>query len=148
MMISFFIPGLIPPKGSTVAFRNKWTGQTIVRQQGADKIADWKARAELSAKMAGATITDSAVSVRLTFLFPRPKGHHKKDGTLKPGAPLHKTTRPDCDKLIRCALDALTGIVVRDDSQVVEIHAEKSYAPEPGMVGTQISVFGKTGGST
>ena len=37
------------------------------------------------------------------------------------------TTMPDIDKLARCALDALTGIVFRDDAQIVDLHATKRY---------------------
>ena len=41
--------------------------------------------------------------------------------------------RPDLNKLSRACLDALTGIVWRDDSQVVRLEAEKEYGV-PGVV--------------
>ncbi len=34
---------------------------------------------------------------------------------------------PDVDKLARCALDALSGVVIKDDAQVVELYARKRY---------------------
>ena len=40
------------------------------------------------------------------------------------------TTKPDVDKLARAALDALTGVLWADDSQVVSLHAQKEYAGE------------------
>jgi Holliday junction resolvase RusA-like endonuclease len=40
---------------------------------------------------------------------------------------------PDLDKLIRAILDALTGVVWRDDGQVVDIVASKVYADTPGV---------------
>jgi Holliday junction resolvase RusA-like endonuclease len=46
---------------------------------------------------------------------------------------LEKVTKPDTDKLIRSVLDALTGIVWTDDSQVVEILARKQFGIQPGV---------------
>ena len=37
------------------------------------------------------------------------------------------TGRPDTDNITKAALDALNGMVVRDDAQVVEIAATKRY---------------------
>ena len=41
--------------------------------------------------------------------------------------------RPDLDKLCRACLDSLTGIVWRDDAQVVRLEASKGYGA-PGVV--------------
>ena len=70
------------------------------------------------------------VSVAITFHFARPKGHYgtgRNAGTLRLAAPREMMTMPDVDKLARCALDALTGIVIRDDAQIVDLHAGKRY---------------------
>lgn len=62
---------------------------------------------------------DVPVSVRITFLMPRPK-------TVKRHMP---TVPPDIDKLCRAVLDALTDVGVWvDDSQVVDLGANKIYA--------------------
>lgn len=62
---------------------------------------------------------DVPVSVRITFLMPRPK-------TVKRHMP---TVPPDIDKLCRAVLDALTDVGVWvDDSQVVDLVATKIYA--------------------
>jgi Holliday junction resolvase RusA-like endonuclease len=42
------------------------------------------------------------------------------------------TVAPDLDKLSRAVLDALTGILYRDDSQVIELRASKTY-DTPGV---------------
>ena len=61
------------------------------------------------------------VSVDIFFQFARPKSHN-------PGPERH-TYKPDLDKLTRLVLDALTvSEVIKDDSQVVEIHAYKDWA--------------------
>ena len=82
----------------------------------------------------------SAVRIDVRFLLPRPK-HHYRTGRnanlLRDAAPLWPAVKPDVDKLIRSTLDALGEAGVwRDDSQVVSIHAWKSYADAttPGAV--------------
>ena len=42
-------------------------------------------------------------------------------------APRHMAVMPDIDKLARCALDALTGIVFEDDAQVTELRLRKGF---------------------
>ena len=42
--------------------------------------------------------------------------------------------RPDLDKLLRCVLDSLAGVIYRDDSQVSEIVSRKEYADAPGVL--------------
>lgn len=70
------------------------------------------------------------VVVSIAFYFQRPKGHYgtgRNLGTVRAGAPPHMTTMPDVDKLARCALDALTGVIIRDDAQIVTLHVGKRY---------------------
>lgn len=74
------------------------------------------------------------VELIATFTFPRPRSHYgtgRNYQTLKPGAPDHVTTIPDCDKLLR-ALDALTDAGVWDDDrQVSTVTACKVYVGAP-----------------
>jgi Holliday junction resolvase RusA-like endonuclease len=74
---------------------------------------------------------DGPVGVDVVFRMPRPKGHFGRRGLL-PSAPATPATKPDIDKLARAILDALTGIVFRDDSQVVALRLAKVYADDPG----------------
>lgn len=69
------------------------------------------------------------LTLRLDFHTPRPKGHHKPDGTLNtPGRRLpYPTRKPDVLKLARAVEDALTGIAYRDDAQIVREHLAKHY---------------------
>lgn len=81
--------------------------------------------------------------VRVTFYFPRPKGHFgtgRNIGVLKDWAPVYVTSHShgDGDKLLRSTFDALTTAGVwRDDSLAVKGIFEKVYAELPGA---QISV--------
>ena len=69
------------------------------------------------------------ISVSVTFIFARPKGHFRTNGELKPKAPMHCTARiGDVDKLSRAVLDGLTEICFNDDAQVTSLIAQKRYA--------------------
>ncbi|WP_257898915.1 RusA family crossover junction endodeoxyribonuclease [Rhodococcus qingshengii] len=53
--------------------------------------------------------------------MPRPKSTPKR--TTPPAV-----KRPDIDKISRAILDAITGVLIADDSQVVDLHATKRLA--------------------
>ena len=58
------------------------------------------------------------------------KGHYgtgRNADQVKASAPPHPTTKPDATKLVRAVEDALTGVIWRDDSQVVRQWASKVY---------------------
>lgn len=61
------------------------------------------------------------------FYLPRPGGHFGAAG-LKVSSPASPFGKPDCDKLLRGAIDPLTGIVFDDDSRIVRIVTEKRFA--------------------
>jgi Holliday junction resolvase RusA-like endonuclease len=95
----------------------------------ANRVAD--SAAEAMARDKRSKLLRNAVSVELLFCFLRPKGHYgsgRNASKLKPSSPAHMATMPDVDKLCRCALDALTGVVLVDDSQIVELIASKVYS--------------------
>ena len=94
--------------------------------------APWRARVEAAAvkAMDGLELRTGALRLNVTFVFRRPAGHYgtgRNAGRLKPSAPLYVRTRPDADKLLRAVGDSITGIVCRDDAQLVIVHAEKHY---------------------
>lgn len=56
--------------------------------------------------------------------------------------PGRASARPDVDKLARAVLDALVSArVLRDDSQVVELHAAKRRAADPILCGAAVSIW-------
>lgn len=87
------------------------------------------------------------VRVEVTFAFPRPKSHFrtgKNAHLLRDDAPRFKQGKPDADKLQRAIGDSLTGVVMRDDAQIVQwgvlkIYDDQAYA--------DISIIDLTGGS-
>ena len=95
-------------------------------------------------------IIEQPVEIFIDFLFHRPQGHYgtgKNEGNLKPSAPQYPTTRTtgDIDKLCRSTLDGLSipsgGILLRDDSLVVNLRAKKSFATKGGFQGAFIHIW-------
>jgi Holliday junction resolvase RusA-like endonuclease len=81
-----------------------------------------------------------AVAVSVTFWLPRPKGHYRRNGTLRPSAPPEHLVKPDATKLWRSTEDALTGIVWADDAVIIEQTVTKRYADRIFAVGAEICV--------
>ena len=118
-MLTFTVYGTPSPKGSTRAFVPKgWTRPIITSATKSLKAWESKIAAAAGAQATGTLITDPVV-MTIVFYLPRPK-------SLKHG-PANHTKRPDLDKLIRGATDALIGIVYRDDAQITSISAAKVY---------------------
>ena len=118
-MIRFTVWGDAAPKGSARAFMPKgWSRPIITSATKGLKAWEGKIAAAAGAQANVVLLTD-AVNVTIVFHLSRPKS--KKKGLIP------HITRPDLDKLIRGATDALTGIVWKDDAQAVEIKATKAY---------------------
>lgn len=135
--LSFTVYGQAQPAGSKTAGVTKG-GKVFVRDS-ARHGAPWRrhvARAAAEA-MNGTGLLDGALSLTVRFWVPRPKGHFGARG-LKPSAPDYPTKRPDVTKLLRAVEDACTGIIWRDDAQIVAQHAIKCYG-EPACVEVEVS---------
>lgn len=103
----------------------------------------WRATvaSEAAAAWGGRPLHVAPVVVEATFVFPRPKVHFgtgRNASRLKPSAPIWCATQPDGDKLARAVGDALTGVVLRDDSQIVAWTIRKVYG-EPARAWIQIA---------
>ena len=72
----------------------------------------------------------------LELHFRRPASHLTSKGALRKGVPLFPTGRNvgDVDKHCRACMDALTGILYYDDSQVVDITAKKRFASRDQVI--------------
>jgi Holliday junction resolvase RusA-like endonuclease len=119
-VITFTVYGTAQPKGSARAFIPKgWTRPVITSATKGLKGWEQTIRGVAQFKSNGEMFL-GPMTLHITFCLPRPK-------SLKKSVPHIK--RPDLDKLIRGATDALTGIIWKDDAQLVSIIAEKLYAP-------------------
>lgn len=135
MEFSFTVFGVSQPQGSTRAFMPKGWSRPVITSDN-PKVKLWRqelaqtamvAMRESSAQLAARGVP---VSIALTFYFEKPKSEKK--------SVIHKVTKPDLDKLLRAALDALTGIAYTDDSQVVECSVAKIFG-SPARLEVQVS---------
>ena len=78
-----------------------------------------------------------AVSVGITFWFPRPQSMVWKT---KPMLAEVKTTKPDLDNLAKGVLDALQHHAFGDDSQVVELRLSKWIVRDGALPRTEITI--------
>ena len=86
------------------------------------------------------------VRLSLVFIFTRPAGHFRKNGTLKPSAPTYHAVKPDGSKLLRSTEDALTGLAFEDDARIVGCIWDKRYAIGDERPGALITVIPLGGG--
>jgi crossover junction endodeoxyribonuclease RusA len=128
-VVEFHVPGKPAPQGS-----KRHVGRGILVESSKD-VGAWRERVAMSAHnaMCGRTLLAGPITVALDFVLPRPKSAPKRS---TPPA----TKRPDVDKLARSCLDAITGIIVGDDSQIVDLHAIKRLAELGETAGVRITV--------
>ena len=69
------------------------------------------------------------VQVSVCVRWPRPASHYTPRGTLRATAP-DDPSAVDVDKLARAILDALTGVVYRDDRQVVRLSILREWCAD------------------
>lgn len=89
----------------------------------------WQARLSIGGGRKGPFV--GAMDCELTFFLPRAQS-----------APVRRTlpiVRPDADKLARAALDAMTGVIWVDDSQVTDLTIKKRY-DVTGFVGCVVRI--------
>ncbi len=132
MRIDFTVAGVPQPQGSAKAFIPRGWKRAIITSDNA-KLKPW--RQEIAAMARSAMVrgsmaaggfeipTEQAVEVACYFYFQKPKSASRKV--------TRKITKPDIDKLLRGVLDALTGIVFRDDAQVVGVQCYKLFDEAP-----------------
>ena len=128
------IYGTPAPQGSKRAFGNRLV-------EVSKKVKPWKASIQRAAELAPMDTLDGELSVRITFLMPRPLAHYgtgKNKDVLRETAPKWHSHAPDVDKLARATLDGLTQAgVIADDKYVCILHAQKKYADRditPGAI--------------
>lgn len=129
-MLTLFVPGKPAPGGSKTAFPHAQTGRMIV-MDACKRNKGWRRLIQIEARKAfkGDPRTEP-IYVSVYFTMSRPKGHFgtgRNSDTIKDTAPEGHTVKPDATKLWRAAEDALTGIVWKDDAQIVSQTVRKQY---------------------
>jgi Holliday junction resolvase RusA-like endonuclease len=122
-MIRFTVIGVPQPQGSSRAFVPKGWKRAIVTSSN-PKLKPWRQEiAETAAyemQRCGARLLQKVpIILEASFFFDKPKSAKK---SLR-----EKITKPDVDKLLRSLADSLTGVVFRDDAQIVDCHVRKEF---------------------
>ena len=131
-MITFSVVGHAQPQGSTKAFMPKGARYPVVTSDNPN-LKQWRQLVAVAAQphAVGGPLR-GGVFVVLTFSLQRPKSlpKHVREHLKK----------PDIDKLARAVLDALTGILFVDDSEVIRLTVKKQYAAPHQPPGVLISI--------
>lgn len=143
--VQFFVAGFAPvPKGSMRAFMPKGFARPIITDSKGKALVAYQTAIGREARLAvdrrglPCALRQPFV-LTLAFFFARPDGHLDKLGNVKASAPSAPDVKPDIDKCMRSVLDAITGVIVDDDSRVVRVVVEKFYADGKHPVGTWIT---------
>jgi Holliday junction resolvase RusA-like endonuclease len=123
--------GLPGPQGS-----KRHVGNGVMVESSA-KVKPWRqdvkhAALDVTGALADWTVLTGPLAVAMTFTFARIKSHYRTGRyahLLKDSAPDQPTVYPDLSKIVRSTEDALTGVVWKDDAQVVQyVRLGKWYA--------------------
>lgn len=135
-MIRFTVLGTPVTQGSKRAFVNQHTGRAVI-VESAKGHKSWREAVRSEAQDQAERVLPNGpmsgpVKVYLTFGLQRPASAPKRKRTWPIGA-----RSGDVDKLARSILDALTGVLFADDSQVLKLTVEKDY----GTPGVEVRVY-------
>ena len=138
IVTAFFVPGVPVAQGSSRAFlvpgRDGDRPRAVVTAANRAELRSWRYLVASAAAGLFLRPLDGPVELVLEFHLPIPKTRHRTLRTERQIAEWARPVRkPDLDKLVRAALDALTGVAFRDDAQVVALDARKEYADTPGL---------------
>lgn len=128
--IHIVVYGKASPAGSKKGFVNPNTGRVVIVDD-AKKSRPWKNHvADVAMDQYDGPVLTCALDVEMIFVSARLKSHYgtgRNAEVLKDSAPLQPTVMPDVLKLARGVEDALTGVVYRDDAQIVNESLQKRY---------------------
>lgn len=128
--IYIIIEGVPVPKGRPrFARRGKF-----VTTYTPDKTRNYESKIEAAGRKAiGLMIPfDEAIKLVMSINLPIPASMSKKNRELAITGVLRPTKRPDYDNFAKC-LDALNGVVFKDDSQIVDVEISKYYSESPSL---------------
>ena len=112
-----------------------YTPQATVDYQHA---LGWHAKA----RMGGRKPITTPVTFKALFELSAPSSWSKARRAAAIAHKIHPAVKPDLDNYVKAALDAINGIVVVDDAQVVEISARKVYGVNPKTIVTVAPLSG------
>jgi len=97
-----------------------------------------------AAKAYSGNLLTGAVRLSVQFFFARPKAHYgsgRNASLMKESAPAMHIQTPDFSKCMRAVEDALTGVVWRDDCQIVGYGVANGKYWTNGQARAEIEIF-------
>ena len=76
-------------------------------------------------------LIETAVEIHLEFVRSCPNNLPKKEASRERRLKEALVRKPDLDNLCKAAIDGIKGIILKDDTVVVGLSAEKRFGPEP-----------------
>lgn len=128
-MITFIVPGEARGKG-----RPRFARQgKFVRTYTDDRTASFENLVALFASqaMGARPLIEGPASVRMDIHVGIPASWSKKKRAAALAGNLRPTGKPDLDNCAKLVLDAINGVVWRDDKQVAALTITKQYAEIP-----------------
>ena len=131
MIVTFTIDGPAVAKG-----RPRMTRKGFVYTPAATRKYEAHGRLAAQIAMNGRPPITGPVAVVMQVELPIPASWsaHRRASAIT--GDIRPTTRPDVDNYVKAAADAISGIVVADDSQIVELEARKVYSIAPKLIVT------------
>lgn len=139
--IPVVIVGLPVPKGRGRAFKTKSGGIAVYTPA---KTLNWENTARMEAKLVMRSLKRSMlegpvkVEIFVYMEIPKSWSPWKREAALK--GVIVPACYPDLDNVEKAAMDAMNGIVWKDDSQVVEKYSMKVYREIPAVAITIIPI--------
>ena len=87
-------------------------------------------------------LIETAVEIHLEFVRSYPKNLPKKEASRERRLKEALVRKPDLDNLVKAAIDGVKGIILKDDTVVTRLSAEKRFGPEPMTMITVSEVEG------
>ena len=126
-MISFDVPGT--PVGKARARSAMVNGRKL--HFTPEKTVNYEAtvRMAAAAAMDGRPLIEGPVEMHLAIFNPVPKSWSLKKKKLADAGSIRPTTKPDTSNVLKSIEDAMNQVVYGDDTQIVDHHIRKRYAP-------------------
>ena len=76
-------------------------------------------------------LIETAVDIHLVFIKSYPKNLPKKEASRERRLREALVRKPDLDNMVKAAIDGVKGTVLKDDTVVTQLSAEKRFGPDP-----------------
>lgn len=101
-----------------------------------EKTARYEKNGKMQAKIKWGVqpLIDRPIACAVTARLPIPKSWSKRKKLAAESGQVPHVGRPDVDNFVKIALDILNETVIKDDSIITTITAEKKYSAEPSLI--------------